>query len=381
MTPAPSRWRNLAELAGLFLKLGLIGFGGPAAHAGLFEEEFVARRRWLTRQQFLDLFGAAQLIPGPNSTEIALHIGLMRGGIPGLLLAGVGFIGPAVLLSTAFAWVYVHMGSMPRLDAALAGIKPVVVALIAGAMIRLGRAAIRTPMLALIGALALAVAWAGTAPILVLLAGGLGGMLLLVGRGRGTAVLAAVALSPRAVAAVVATAAVSVVSMTALAVAFLQVGAMLYGSGYVLIAFLQDSLVQHHGWLTEQQLLDAIAIGQFTPGPLLSASAFVGYVVGGGQGAAVASVAAFAPSFLYVGLLSRLIPRLRASRWASAFLDAVNAAAVALIGAVALQLLSVSVSSPVGALILVAALAARTLIQLNPMLLVLLGGIAGALLL
>ena len=371
----------VAEVTWLFLKLGSTAFGGPAAHVAMFEEEVVERRGWLDRQRFLDLLGATQLIPGPNSTEMAIHVGLVRAGWRGLIAAGVAFVLPAVVLSTVAAWAYVRFGELPRFDPILAGIKPVVLAILVGALWRLGRSAVRGPGHAALAIGAAAAALAGLGPVAVLVGGGIVGAVLLdrLTRNSGGAVAALVVPARFGAVAAASAAVVEIgrVTLGALALAFLQVGAFLYGSGYVLVAFLQESLVQNRGWLTEQQLLDAIAIGQFTPGPVLSTAAFVGYVVAGVGGAAVASTAIFLPSFLYVAMLSRLIPRLRDNRWSAAFLDAVNACAVALIAVVSLRLGIAALTGLVPLMIFALAAVARTAGSVNPMLLVLAGGLVG----
>ncbi len=338
----------MIEIATVFLKLGALAFGGPAAHIAMFDEEVVERRGWLDRQRFLDLLGATQLIPGPNSTEMAIHVGLLRGGWPGMLAAGLGFVLPAVVLSTFFAIGYVRLGSLPGFDAVLAGIKPVVVAIIVWALWRLGRQALKSPLIVTVAALAALASAVGYPPVTVLLVSGAAGMGAARSQrgagGFGSGLL--LALPGSASWATAALVTVAGVTLGGLALAFLQVGALLYGSGYVLVAFLQESLVQQRGWLSQQELLDAIAVGQLTPGPVLSTAAFIGYLVAGVPGAVVASAAIFLPSFLYVPLLHPLIPRLRRSPWASAFLDAVNAATVALIAVVAVQLARATLLSP-----------------------------------
>ncbi len=328
----------LGELAALFLKLGVIGFGGPVAHIAMMEEEVVQKRRWMTPETFLDLVGATNLIPGPNSTEMVLHVGLLRRGFPGMFVAGACFIGPAVLSTAALAWVYVALGDVPAVEPFFSGIKPAVLAVIAGALWRLGKKAIRGPELVgiALGTVGLLLTGMGEVPALLL--GGVAGMAILQGLrhlGTGLAVLLA-AVSTGAVQAA-ATAGVPY-SLQAMALFFLKVGSVLFGSGYVLVAFLQDDLVNRWQWLTDQQLLDAIAIGQFTPGPVLSTAAFIGFLMDGWTGSFVAALCIFAPSFLFVSLLKPLVPRLRENPWSAAFLDAVNAAAVALMAVVTVEL-------------------------------------------
>jgi chromate transporter len=354
--PEPGdRWTRLGELARLFLKLGVIGFGGPAAHVAMMEDEVVTRRRWLDRQHFLDLIGATNLIPGPNSTEMTMHVGYERAGWAGLVVAGSCFILPAVAITGAFAWAYVTYGSLPAVEPYLRGIKPAVIAVILGALWKLGKRAVSGWRLAVVGAAVTAAVLAGADEVLALLAAGALGMawLRLVAR-RGDrdgeeapsgAILPALLPGLRraaggALAAATATgaAAASAVPLGRLFLFFLKVGAVLYGSGYVLVAYLEGGLVRQHGWLTHPQLLDAIALGQLTPGPVLSTATFVGYVLAGTPGAAVATVGIFLPSFFVVLAFNPLVPRLRESAWMGAFLDAVNVAAVGLMAAVTFEL-------------------------------------------
>lgn len=341
--PHPEQGSRLVELARLFAKLGFIAFGGPAAHIAMLEDEVVTRREWMDRQHFLDLVGATNLIPGPNSTEMMMHIGYERAGWKGLVTAGASFILPAVLLTGFAAWAYVTWGSLPAVEPFLIGIKPAVLVIILGALWKLGRKAITGWQLGILSILVTAAAFSGASEILVLLGGGLFGMLWL-GRSREDSGSAARWLpilfqsAPSAAASAGAATAVAGVSLWKLGWFFFKIGCVLYGSGYVLIAFLEGGLVQDLGWITQAQLLDAIAIGQFTPGPVLSTSTFIGYLIEGIPGAVVATLGMFLPAFLLVGILNPLIPRLRGSRWLSAFLDAVNAAAVALMVAVSVDI-------------------------------------------
>jgi chromate transporter len=328
---------RLAELARLFLKLGVIGFGGPAAHIAMMEEEVVERRRWLTREHFLDLVGATNLIPGPNSTEMAIHVGYLRAGWMGLLLAGLCFILPAVLITTGLAWAYVKFGTLPQVVPFLFGIKPALIAIILAAVWRLGKTAAKgIPLLSLGCAVAVG-SLLGWDEIVLLLLGGVMGMLWL-GRSGNLALLAWISVTATGTVAGAAGATTASVSLATLGLFFLKVGAVLYGSGYVLVAFLEGGLVRDYGWLSEAQLLDAIAIGQFTPGPVLSTATFIGYLLGGVPGAAVATTGIFLPSFIFVAALGLVLPRLRRSRWMAAFLDAVNVSSVALMAAVTVKL-------------------------------------------
>lgn len=386
-TTQPGR---LGELAGLFLRLGAISFGGPAAHIALIEGEIVRKRQWVTRQQFLDMLGAANLIPGPTSTEIAINVGFVRAGWAGLCVAGASFILPAALITGAFAWAYVRFGSLPQVASLLQGIKPAVVAVIAVAIWRMGKAAVKDAGLGALGALALAAFFFGLNPILILIGGGVLGMVV---RQSAKSLTSAAALIPAIPAqppwrvmtlAATATAAVSGVltrpSLWRIALFFLKVGAVLYGGGYVLLAFLEQGLVHQNAWLNRQQLLDAIAIGQFTPGPVLSTATFIGYILGGTGGAAVATVGIFLPSFFYVALLAPVLFRLRQSEWIAAFLDSVNVCAVALMAGVTFRLAADALRSWQPQLIAITSLAVLLRWKVSPAWVVLGGGVAGLLL-
>jgi chromate transporter len=338
---------RLGELARLFLKLGFIAFGGPAAHIAMYEDEVVRRRGWMSAEHFLDLVGATNLIPGPNSTEMTMHVGYERAGPPGLVVAGLCFILPAVLITGALAWLYVHFGTLPAAAPFLDGIKPAVLAIILGAVWRLGRTAVKGVRVLAVGVAVLIAVLAGVNEVIALLAGGIVGMLWLrLGSGRATDRSMSLALlglpsvkltGLGTLGAGLGAAAVGA-PLWKLGLFFLKVGAILYGSGYVLIAFLHGDLVAGYGWLTDQQLLDAVAIGQFTPGPVLSTATFIGYVIAGVPGAVIATVAIFLPSFFFVLILNPLIPRLRSWPWTAAFLDSINVSALALMVAVTLEL-------------------------------------------
>ena len=331
---------KIGHLAALFLKLGVTAFGGPAAHIAMMEEEVVTRRRWLTRERFLDLIGATNLIPGPNSTEMTIHIGFVRAGIAGLIVAGVSFILPAALITLGCAWVYVQFQTVPQAGALLYGIKPAVIAVILSAVWRLGKTAAKGPFLIVVGFLVMLVVLLGINEIIALLGGGIAGVLWQIGkRWRKEKMLLGFAWLPAGSLTIATTTApTSSVSLLSLGLFFLKIGCVLFGSGYVLVAFLQGGLVEQHHWLTQQQLLDAIAIGQFTPGPVLTTATFIGYVLAGPAGAVVATLGIFGPSFLFVLATNPLIPRLRRSAVAGAFLDAVNASAIGLMAAVTVEL-------------------------------------------
>lgn len=329
--------QNLGDLARLFTRLGFTAFGGPAAHIAMMHDEVVVRRRWLDEQHFLDMVGATNLIPGPNSTEMAIHIGYERGGWRGLILAGLCFILPAALIVGVLAWLYVHYGQTVQGEALFYGIKPVIIAIVLQALVRLGQTAVKTKLLALVGVAVMALFLLGINELLLLLMGGLLVMgialfqqrlvqlpLLLPLVGVGALVRQAVEAAP--------------VRLDQLFWIFLKIGAVLYGSGYVLLAFLRNDFVQRLGWLTEQQLLDAVAIGQFTPGPVFTTATFIGYVLAGTPGAVLATVGIFLPAFCFVALLKHLVPYMRRNLWTGALLDGVNVASLGLMAGVTFQL-------------------------------------------
>ncbi|GAB4130060.1 MAG: chromate efflux transporter [Acidobacteriota bacterium] len=329
----------IRELAFLFLKLGTVAFGGPAAHVAMMEDEVVRRRRWLTREEFLDLFGATHLIPGPNSTELAIHIGHRRGGWTGLLVAGSCFILPAMVIVTVLAWAYVRFGTLPEVERLLYGVKPVVLVIIFQALLKLGRTALRSWRLGLVAAVAAGLTAVGCHELLILLGTGLAVAAARLGaravsRGvghRSLLLLPGLSWMPAATAS-------TPFGLGALFLFFLKVGSVLFGSGYVLLAFLRADLVDRWHWLTETQLLDAVAIGQVTPGPLFTTATFIGYLLGGLPGALVATAGIFLPAFVFVAVSGPLVPRLRQSALAGAFLDGVNTASLALMAVVTLQL-------------------------------------------
>ena len=330
----------LREVVALFLKLGCIAFGGPAAHIAMFREEVVKRRRWVSDERFLDLLGLTNLIPGPNSTEMAIHLGYARAGWAGLVAGGACFIGPAMLIVWALAWAYVRYGTQPQVTWLLYGVKPVIIVIVLQAVWGLLRTAVKGPLLATVGLAVLALSLAGVNEIALLVGGGLAVLLVrsvaarraLVGVAPVAALLggAAPAMAQGAVAAAG--------SLTTLFFVFLKIGSVLYGSGYVLLAFLRNDFVHRLGWLTDRQLLDAVVIGQFTPGPVLTTATFVGYLLGGSPGAVLATLGIFLPSFVFVAASGPLLPRIRASRLTAALLDGVNVAALGLMAAVMWEL-------------------------------------------
>lgn len=329
---------RLSEIATLFLKLGFIAFGGPAAHIAMMEEEVVNRRKWMSRQHFLDLVGATNLIPGPNSTEMTMHCGHERAGWKGLFVAGACFIFPAVTLTGLLAFLYVEYGTIPAVEPFLYGIKPAVLAIILAAILKLGRKALKGWQLGVLGVLVVAASLLGVHEITAILVAGLVGLLWL---GLPKAMSGTTSNGPAFLPALFfgsGTALGAAVSNSKLFLVFLKVGAVLFGSGYVLVAYLDAELVEKLGWLSRSQLLDAIAIGQFTPGPVLSTATFIGYQINGWEGALLATLGIFLPSFFFVLLLNPIVPRLRKSVWAAGFLDGVNIGAVGIMVAVTFRL-------------------------------------------
>jgi chromate transporter len=329
--------KPLTEVAKLFLKLGVIGFGGPAVHIAMMEEEVVRKKGWMTHQHFLDLVGATNLIPGPNSTEMTMHCGQERAGWKGLVVAGCCFIVPAVIITALFAWAYQQYGKLPQVERFIYGIKPAIISIIVTAMIALGRKALKSVTLGIIGLLSAIAVLLGVNEIAVFFGAGAVGVLLHLLQSRKTAY----GFYP-----------FTLLQIGYMAIdttpgklfwIFLKIGSILYGSGYVLFAFLNAELVAK-GLLTKQQLIDAIAVGQFTPGPVFSAATFIGWQIGGAWGALAATVGIFLPSFLFVALMNPLIPKLRQSKVMSAFLDTVNVAAVAVILAVVVEMSRVTLN-------------------------------------
>ncbi len=332
---------GLGEIAAVFLRLGTTAFGGPAAHVAMMRDEVVRRRGWLTDAELLDLLSAANLIPGPNSTELAIHVGWARRRWPGLAVAGLSFILPAALITAALAWAYVRFGALPETGRLLWGVKPVILAVVVQAIVGLAPHAARTVPLRLLGIAAAAAAALGAHELVVLLGAGL---LVAAARavrsrraGPGADLPALGPLLPAAAGAA-GLSAIGTVTLPATFWLFCRTGAVLFGSGYVLVAFLRTDLVERLGWLTEAQLLDAVAAGQVTPGPVFTTATFVGWLLAGPAGAAAATAGIFLPAFVFVALSAPFVPRLRASQTAGAFLDGVNVASVALMAVVTARL-------------------------------------------
>ena len=354
-----NRRSALLDLVRLFLRLGTVAFGGPAAHIAMFREEVVVRRKWLTEQRFLDLLGATNLIPGPNSTEMAIHIGLERAGWRGLIVAGACFILPASIIVGALAWAYVEFQTVPALGWITYGIKPVVVAIIFNALFGLGITAFKTRWLMALGLAGLVLFLAGVNELAVLFGGGfLVALIRTAGKwpwgGHGAAAAFVPLLGINAATKALA----AVPGLEQIFLSFLKLGAVIYGSGYVLLPFMNNELVERLEWLTATQLLDAIAIGQITPGPVFTTATFVGYLLAGVPGAAVATVAIFLPSFAFVGALNPLVRKIRDLDWAAGFLDGVNATAIALMAGAVIQLRSSAIIDWPTAIIAVASLVA-----------------------
>ena len=345
-----ARSSALRELLVVFGTLGIIGFGGPAAHIALMRREVVERRAWLTDQQMVDLVGVTNLIPGPNSTELAMLVGRQRAGGIGLLVAGFAFIVPAALIVLGLAWAYVAYGETPTGEALLYGVQPVIVAVVLGALVAFARTALAGPLRAAVALLAGLLWLVGVNELVLLAAGAVAVAGVRLGTGQPWAAIGLV-LPATATTAAAATS----VNLVTLGAVFLKAGALLYGSGYVLLAFLRGDLVERLGWLTDAQLLDAVAIGQVTPGPLFTTATFVGYVVAGVPGAAVATVAIFAPAFIFCALLGAIADRLRDRPLTAALLDGVNAAALGLMAAVTIVLGREAVRDPLGVMLLLVA--------------------------
>lgn len=391
---------RLVEVAALFVRLGLTAFGGPAAHVAMMRDEVVSRRKWISDEGFLDLLGATNLIPGPNSTEMAIHLGYLRAGLPGLVVAGASFILPAFFMVLGLAWVYVRYGSTPQAGWLLYGIKPVIIAIIVQALWSLGKKAVKSTWLGLAGATVLGLYFLGANEILLLVGAGLvvavvqNARRLLPGKQFLGGVLGSAwlrqahpiwfrftppPLLDQRLQLASGALAIAPYSLPALFLSFLKIGSILYGSGYVLLAFLQRDLVTRFGWLTNQQLIDAIAIGQVTPGPVFTTATFIGYFLGGFSGAAAATLGIFLPSFIFVAVSNPLIPRLRRSAFAGALLDGVNVAALGLMAAVTWQLGREAIIDPLTIALALAALAALLRFKVNSFWLVVGGALAGLL--
>jgi len=351
----------------VFLKLGTISFGGPAAHIAMMENEFVRKRRWITEAGFLDRLAAANLIPGPSSTEVAIFVGHSKGGWAGLLIAGCCFIIPAAVMVAMTAAVYVRFGSMPQVAGILYAIKPAVIAIILQALWSLARTATKTKLLAAIGVISIILNALGIAPLIVLAIAAIASGAAVSSEGREHSALFAAPLSGRLALLLGAPAAAAMVpvSMLRLFLSFLKIGSVVFGSGYVLLAFLRAEFIDHLHWLTEKQLIDAVAVGQFTPGPVFTTATFIGYLVAGVPGAVAATLGIFLPGFLLVAVSGPLMPKLRRSLMAGAILDGVVVGSLALMAVVAWQLGRTAIIDWRTALIFVASAVALLRFRLN----------------
>jgi chromate transporter len=339
----------LLDVTLLALRLGVTAFGGPAAHVAMLRDEVVRRRQWMSDEEFVTLLGATNLIPGPNSTEMVMHVGLLRGGWRGLMLAGIAFVLPAALLVGFLAYLYVHFGTVPAAQWMLQGVKPVVIAIVLHALVAMARPALRDAKAVLVASLAFVAAMlTAYDPWIIATAGLITALPAIARRWRGSPVAILFIAAPVPLAG----------GLPTLAWTLLKIGALLYGSGYVLVGYLRDEFVTRLGWLTDAQLLDAVAIGQVTPGPVLTTATFVGYLTHGVAGAAVATVAIFAPAFIFVPILHASLERLRKSEVAKAFLSGVNAASIAVMAAVAIQLGQTAIVDIPTALLAIASLVA-----------------------
>jgi chromate transporter len=368
---------RVEELALLFLRLGVTAFGGPAAHIAMMHDEVVKRRKWLDEQQFLDLMGATNLIPGPNSTQMAIHMGLERAGWRGMIVSGSCFIFPSAVLVTILTWLYVQYGTTSQAEWLFYGIKPVIIAIVLQALYMLGRKAVKGVLTTLVGIGVIAGYFVGINEILLIFLGGLLVMLLrnyksLSGTRMFSFIAPFIGINLAALQA-------KEIALSTLFLVFLKIGAVLYGSGYVLLAFLEADFVEALGWITTQQLIDVVAIGQVTPGPLLASATSIGYLVYGIPGAVIATVGIFLPSFVFVAAVNPIIPKLRKSPLAGAALDGVNAASLGLMAAVTIQLARVSLIDPLTIIIAVICAGALFFLRVNSTWLIAGGGIVGLL--
>ncbi|MCK5710730.1 MAG: chromate efflux transporter [Deltaproteobacteria bacterium] len=368
---------RLKELALLFFRLGITAFGGPAAHIAMMHDEVVKRRKWLDEQQFLDLMGATNLIPGPNSTQMAIHMGLERAGWRGMIVSGSCFIFPSAVLVTILTWLYVQYGTTSQAEWLFYGIKPVIIAIVLQALYMLGRKAVKGVLTTLVGIGVIAGYFVGINEILLIFLGGIIVMLLrnynsFTGSRMFSFIAPFIGINLAALQA-------KEIALSTLFLVFLKIGAVLYGSGYVLLAFLEADFVEALGWITSQQLIDLVAIGQVTPGPLLTTATSIGYLVAGIPGAAIATLGIFLPSFVFVAAVNPIIPKLRKSPLAGAALDGVNAASLGLMAAVTIQLARVSLIDPLTIFIAVICAAALFFLRINSTWLIAGGGIVGLL--
>jgi chromate transporter len=377
LNPQQQRQR-LTELATVFFRLGAIAFGGPAAHIAMMDSEVVNRRQWMSREKLLDLLGVTNLIPGPNSTELAIHIGYERAGWRGLGIAGVCFILPAMVIVWLLAVLYDRYQSVPQVGWLLYGIKPVIIAIVLQALWNLGKKAAKDTPTVIVGIVAIAAYLAGFNEVLVLLLLGIAVMVVKNWQiGRGTTGVFLLPFSGVLAQADTATTINASISWVNVFLFFLKIGSILYGSGYVLLAFLQRELVERNQWLTPQQLLDAVAIGQFTPGPVFTTATFIGYLLAGNAGAIAGTIGIFLPAFVLVLLVNPWVPKLRQSPWASGFLDGVNAASLGLMAGVTYTLGQAALVDGLTVVVAILSAIAVFRFKLNSAWLVLAGGAIG----
>ncbi|MEM7009708.1 MAG: chromate efflux transporter [Thermodesulfobacteriota bacterium] len=375
MKPEQVLSHKLKELAILFVRLGIVAFGGPPAHIAMMHDEIVTRRKWLNEQEFLDLMGATNLIPGPNSTQMALHMGYSRAGWQGMLVTGASFILPSAIMVTILTWLYVVYGTTTYAESLFYGIKPVVIAIVLQALWVLGRKAVKGVLTSLVGVAVVAAYFYGINEILLIFLGGLIVMIFRNYRYMGSSkmfsfVTPIIGINIAAITA-------AEFTFATMFLTFFKIGAVLYGSGYVLLAFLEADFVNSLGWITTQQLIDVVAIGQVTPGPLLTTASAIGYIVGGLKGAIIATVAIFLPSFFFVPFVNRAVPWLRKSALAGAALDGVNAASLGLMAAVTIQLARVSLIDPLTIIIALLCIGGLFWLRINSTWLIAGGGIVG----
>lgn len=371
---------RLKEITIVFLRLGTTAFGGPAAHVAMMDDEIVKKRNWLTKEEFLDLYGATNLLPGPNSTELAIHLGYVRGGWKGLILAGFSFIVPAVVIVLILASIYSQYGSLPQLSGIMYGIKPVIIAVVLQALIRMGKSAIKGWVAAGLAVLATLLTFIGIHELTLLFGIGIVMMLIVNYKKVMNQLPILIPMVPLASISTNITAQETVMPLTSIFLIFLKIGSVLYGSGYVLLAFLEADFVVRLGVLTNQQLLDAISIGQFTPGPVFTTATFIGYLLQGTWGAMFATIGIFLPSFVLVGLLHSVIPKLRNSTWIGGLLDGINVASWALMAVVSFKLGASALIDVPAILIFMVSLTLILKTKLNTAWLILAGAFIGLLL-
>jgi chromate transporter len=369
----PNQSKNLKEVAGVFFKLGCFAFGGPAAHIAMMEDEIVTKRQWMTRDYFLDLIGTTNLIPGPNSTEMTMHCGYERAGKTGLFVAGLSFIIPATIITAILAYLYVLYGTLPEVEPFIFGITPAVLAIIASAVLKLGKKAIKRTALAILGGLVLSASLLGVNEIVALLTAGVLGTIYFTLKEKSQTTLHS--LSPIFFLYGLGTSLFKVSTINVFWV-FLKVGAILYGSGYVLFAYLDAELVTR-GWLTRAELIDAIAVGQFTPGPILSTSTFIGYQLSGFYGALAATAGIFLPSFIFVLILNPFIPKMQKSKILRYFLNAVNVAAVSIMLAVLIIMAQETLVDWKAIVIAISAVILTFKIKISPIWIISIGAVLG----